>query len=376
MTMRFGVFSSLLLWVAIAHPAQAASAPTTDTVLIVVSGEGRDDGSRPGYEFDELSQAWLIFRDNGLEVEIASPRGGAVVADRYDPEAPYNARLLADAAAMTALQATRATGELSAADYAAIYVVGGKGAMFDLPVDTALQSLMADVYEQGGVLAAVCHGPAALAEVRRHDGSLLVAGRTVTGFTNEEEALFGKKWAATFPWLLEDAMRERGAHWREVPPVLSGIVVDGRLITGQNPYSTPALAEALVRATGRTPVVRAPWREERAVALVQRLLDGEDDTVATELASDRENIHVDLIGMIGYYHLQAAESPTAIESAVAVMALAAPYMDEPRLHLAIAEGWWRLEDATRARDVLHPMLVRWPDFAQAGELLQRIDGTR
>ena len=368
------VVSAIFLFLAASLTPNARAAAAT--VLVVVSGEGREDGSRPGYEFDELSQAWLIFQDNGLTVEVASPRGGPVIADRHDPEAPYNARLLADADAMRRLQATRAIGELDAADYDAVYVVGGKGAMFDLPGDAALQALLASVYERGGIVAAVCHGPAALAEVRLRDGALLVAGRSLTGFTNEEEALFGKRWTKEFPWLLEDAMRARGARWQEVPLMMPGVVVDGRLITGQNPYSTPALAEAVVRATGRTPVARVPWREERAMAVVQRLLAGEGAAAAGEIAQIRDDIHVELIGMLGYYQLQAAEAPREVSDAVAVMALAAPYMDEPRLHLAIAEGWLRLGDRAQARAVAQPMLARWPDFAEAGQFLQRIDSAR
>ena len=183
-----------------------------DTVLIVVSGEGRDQGkTRPGFEFDELSQAWLIFRANGFKVDVASPQGGAVEADRHNAEDPFNAQFLAHGDAMRALADTRATRALRAEDYAAVYVVGGKGAMFDLPKDNALRQLLANIYDNGGIVAAVCHGPAALADVKLRDGSLLVAGKSLTGFSNEEETVFGKKWAKEFPWLLEDALRSRGA---------------------------------------------------------------------------------------------------------------------------------------------------------------------
>jgi putative intracellular protease/amidase len=353
----------------------APAATSGDRILIVVSGEGRDGGrSRPGYEFDELSQAWLIFRDNGFDVHVASPRGGAVEADRYDPEEPFNAALLADADAMRKLGDTRATSSLRAADYAAVYVVGGKGAMFDLPRDAALASLLAEVYDNGGIVAAVCHGPAAFAEVRLRDGRLLVAGRAMTGFSNEEEAVFGKQWAAQFPWWLEDAMRERGAHWQEAPLMMPKLVVDGRLITGQNPYSTTAVAEAIVRTAGRTPVARTPWRDELTMALVQRLLSGDAAGAASELAGDRDAFHVELIGLLGYYQLQGASGLPAIGGAVAIMELARPYMDAPQLRLGIAEGHLRLGDATRARAELEALLADKPDMAEARTLLQQIDG--
>ena len=246
MSRTFHLACALLL-ATVATPLHAAKA---DRILIVVSGEGRDQGkTRPGYEFDELSQAWLIFQANGFAIDVASPQGGAVEADRYDPQQPFNAALLADTEATRMLAATRRTDQVKAEDYAAIYVVGGKGAMFDLPRDTALTTLLGDAYERGVVIGAVCHGPAALADVRLRDGTPLVQGKALTGFTNEEEAVFGKRWVKEFPWLLEDRMRARGAQWQEAPLMMAKVVVDGRLVTGQNPYSTPGVADAVARRT-------------------------------------------------------------------------------------------------------------------------------
>lgn len=360
----------LLLACAATGFAQAA-----DKVLIVVSGEGRDQGrTRPGFEMDEFAQAYLIFRDNGLAVEVASPRGGAVEADRYDPKLAFNARLHEDGQGLRQLGATLATATVRAEDYAAVYVVGGKGAMFDLPQDPALKRLLAEMYERGGVVAAVCHGPAALVDVRLDDGSYLVAGRAVTGFSNEEEAVFGKRWAKQFRFQLEDALRGRGARWQEAPLMMPGLAVDGRLITGQNPYATAAVAEAIVVALGRTPVARTPWRDERSLALVERLLAGERDAAQRALADDPEAYHVQLIGLIGYYQLQAHPEPARTRAALAIMQLAAPYMPEPQLRLGMAEAHWRLGDEARARAMIGEVLVSHPDMADAKRLLERIDG--
>lgn len=352
------------------------SARAADTVLIVLSGEGRDVGqTRPGYEFDELSQAWLIFKANGLSIEVASPQGGAVEADRYDADTPFNAALLADADAMRRLADTRRIDSLRAADYDAIYVVGGKGAMFDLPRHLPLQRLIAEAWDNGAVVAAVCHGPAALVDVRLRDGSALVAGRRVTGFSNEEEALFGKKWAAEFPWLLEDALRQRGALWSEAPLMMPGLVVDGRLITGQNPYSTAAVAEAIVRGLGREPVARTPWREEMSMALVERLRNGDIDGATATLAQAPTQYHVELIGILGYYQAQAAgEDVALLRPALQTMTLAMPYMSEPQLKLAAADAHLRLGERGPARHLVLQVLEADPGMEQAQALLQRIDG--
>jgi len=347
-----------------------------ETVLIVLSGEGRDAGkTRPGYEFDELSQAWLIFKVNGLAVEVASPQGGAIEADRYNANEPFNAALLADADAMRQLADTQRTDALDADDYAAIYVVGGKGAMFDLPRDTALQQLIARAWEAGGLIAAVCHGPAALVDVRLTDGAPLLAGRRMTGFSNEEEAIFGKEWTSEFPWQLEDAARARGALWDEAPLMMPKLVVDGRLITGQNPYSTTAVAEAIVRGLGRTPVARTPWRDEASMTLVERLRDGDVAGARAALAASPTHYHPELIGILGYYQAQVAgDDAVALRPALQTMQLALPHMDEPRLTLAAADAHLRLGERAEARRLVLQVLEAAPGMDQAEALLQRIDG--
>lgn len=367
-------WSACFLGLALAVPVANAAVVDAQKILIVVSGEGRDQGkTRPGFEMDELSQAYLIFRDNGLAVDIASPGGGAVEADKFNPQEPFNASLLADSEAMDKLADTRTTRDLRADDYAAVYVVGGKGAMFDLPRDAALRTLLANVYERGGIVAAVCHGPAALVDVQLADGVSLVAGKQLTGFSNEEEAIFGKRWAAEFAFQLEDAMRERGALWQEAPLMMPKLVVDGRLITGQNPYSTTAVAEAIVTALGRDPVARTPWRDEVTMALVQRLLAGDPDAVRAELAAKREAFHVELIGLLGYYQLQAAADAAAVRDALSIMQLAQPYMPEPQLALSIAEAHWRLGDAGGARALVADVLEASPDMKEATQLLARMN---
>lgn len=371
MSRTFHLACTLLL-AALAAPLHAEEA---GRILIVVSGEGRDQGkTRPGYEFDELTQAWLIFKANGFAIDVASPQGGAVEADRYNPQQPFNAALLADTEATRMLAATRRTDQVKAADYAAIYVVGGKGAMFDLPRDTALASLLADAYTQGAVIGAVCHGPAALVDVKLGDGTSMVAGKAMTGFTNEEESVFGKRWAKEFPWQLEDALRARGAHWQEAPLMMAKVVVDGRLVTGQNPYSTPGVAEAIVRATGRTPIARTPWRDELTMGLAAQARAGDAGAAAAALAADGARYYVDLLGMLGYYQAQAAADDQDLRHALQLMQLALPYMAQPELKLGAAQAHLRLGEREQARSLVRQVLAGKPDMAEAKALLQRIDG--
>ncbi|WP_426354330.1 type 1 glutamine amidotransferase domain-containing protein [Stenotrophomonas maltophilia] len=369
---------SLLLACAMAifhGPVVASTADPTQPprVLLVVSSEGRDQGrTRPGFEMDEFTQAWLILRRNGFEIDVASPRGGAAEADKYNATESFNAAALADPLAVRALAGTLPTAQLRAGDYRGVLVIGGKGAMFDLPADSALQRTIAAIWEQGGIVAAVCHGPAALAGVRLGNGRALVEGRSMTGFSEEEELLFGKRWAKEFAFQLEPRMRELGARWQEGPLMMPKVVVDGRLVTGQNPYSTPALAEAFVRASGQVPVAREPWRDERSMALVERHLHQRDTQAVQQLARRPADYHVELIGILGFYQLQAAQTPAAIADALAIMQLARPHMDEPRLDVAMAEAHWRLGDATRARTQLQAVLEKQPALEEAKALLARM----
>ena len=155
---RWLVPLALLLSSGLGLPAAAADQPPK--VLLVVSGEGRLDAAakqqRPGFEMDELAQAWLVQRANGLRVEVASPTGGAPVADRYNNADDSIHAFKADPTAVAALRAPRRTQDVSRGEHAAIFVIGGKGAMFDPPSDRALATLLGAHHAGGGVLAAVC----------------------------------------------------------------------------------------------------------------------------------------------------------------------------------------------------------------------------
>lgn len=329
-------------------PATAASARR---VVIVVSSAGRDSGrTQPGFEMDELSQTWLVFRQHGYAVTIASPDGGAVVADKFEREQDYNAAFLADTLATKLLAATRRTDAVRAQDVDAVMVIGGKGAMFDLPRDPALARLLAAVHDRGGVVAAVCHGTAALLPVRTRDGRAFVAGRAMTGFSNEEEAMFGKQWRAKFPFLIEDRARELGARWSEAPLMMPHVVVDGRLVTGQNPFGTAEAAETVVRALGDTPVARRRWSDEAAVYAAVELARADAHVARRTLAEQWKGLKVEMIGLLGYYQLQVATTDADVRRATTLMELASPYMPAPQLSLALADGYKRLgrTDAARA----------------------------
>lgn len=316
---------------------QAHAAPLPDRILLVVSSHGRDNGTaQPGFEMDELAQAWLVFRANGMDADIASPAGGAVVADGHDPKKPYNAAFAADPDAMAKLAQTLPLTTEMSGRYSAVVVIGGKGAMFDLPFSQILQRLMIATEQRGGVVAAVCHGPAIFARMTKADGSPWVSGRRVTGFADEEEALFGKEWVPHFPFLLESELRRFGATFTEAPIMLPHIAVDGRVVTGQNPYSVASAADAVVQALGRQPLARAPWADERSLGLVAQAVGGDAAPLEAALADNPAAIDIPLVAIWGYYRaLQAKADPAMLAPALRVMELVQPHFPEPELDKAI-----------------------------------------
>lgn len=352
--------------------AGLAAGESNKKVLMVVSGYGQQQGQEtPGYEFDEFAKAYLVFKANGVNVDVASPQGGAVEADKYNPGKPYNELVLKDEAIMAQLDNTLSTANLEASNYDGVFVVGGKGAMFDLPKDTSLQKLIADIYHQQGTVAAVCHGPAALVDVKLSDGSYLVANKAVNGFTNQEEYLFGKKWLPKFEFMLEDKLIERGGKFQSSDIMLNHVAVDNRLITGQNPSSTIAVAQELIKSLGITPVEMAQFRDDKTLNLVAELLAGNHDA-AKRLSSDAEQYHIDLVGMYGYYYLNTAETDKQLQDALTLMTLGQKAINNPALDMQIAKTQHKLGDVDATKKTLNQILATKPDFEPAQDMLKTL----
>ena len=346
-------------------------ADTTHRVLMVVSGYGQDEGKTlPGFEMQEFATAYWVFADHGLTIHVASPQGGSVVADRYDAAHPAVARLMADPVASDSIEQTRALTELTD-DYHAVFVVGGKGAMFDLPGNPALQQRITTVYESGGIVSAVCHGPAALTDVTLSDNSYLVAGRRVNSFSNQEEHLFSRRWIDHFDFLLEDRLVERGASFSAGPMMLSYVVEDERLVTGQNPASTAAVAEAVVRQLGLAVKPRQLDQQERTLALIGQLLKG-SQPAKEKLASDSSTYNRQLIAAYLYYYLQGTDDASEIRTALDLANLVADDLARPQMQLQIAKGHLTLKQLQDAARVLEQLVAAHPGFEPGIKLLAEI----
>jgi len=325
--------------IAVAGLSFCLSAGAVERVLLVVSSAGTAEAPESGYEFDELTQAWWTFVDNGYEVEIASPAGGEPQSEEQNAEWSFNARFLADEAAMHAATNTTPLADVAADDYDAVFVIGGSGAAIDLPENTDLQNLLAEVYERSGVIGAVCHGPAALVNVTV-DGRPFLAGRHLTAFTNDEEALFGEKEGDG--WSLEDRIVAERGRFDGAGIMELNVVSDGRLVTGQNPFSTARTAEATIRAMGGTPRARSPYRSEMTMELATMALDDGLEPAAARLAANPGDYEAVFLALLGYYRLQAAGDEDSVRDALTLMTLSQPYFQHDMVDQAIGSARNRL----------------------------------
>ncbi|APR80941.1 ThiJ/PfpI family protein [Minicystis rosea] len=236
-----------------AAPARPAVSPDpkekstmSQHVLIAMTSHDRkgDTGQSTGAYLPEITHPYAVFVKAGFTVDFASVRGGRVPLDGVDRKDPVNAAFLDDADLDRRLHTSLAAASVDPSRYAAVFFAGGHGAMWDLPDDAAFARVTASIYEAGGIVGAVCHGPAALVNVRLANGAFLVAGKDVNGFTNEEERAV--ELDRVVPFLLQDRLAARGGRFIGAPMWQKQVVVSDRLVTGQNPASAAGVAEAMV----------------------------------------------------------------------------------------------------------------------------------
>lgn len=222
----------------------ATTAPVKPILIVATShGEKGPGGDPTGYYLGEVTHPLAVLDAAGIPVEFASIEGGEPPVDGLDLDDPINARYWSDESFRTAMRTTLRLDAVDPARYSAVLFAGGHGAMWDFPANPAVERAARAIYERGGVVAAVCHGPAALVDVRLSDGEYLVAGKQLAAFTDDEERAVGLQ--DTVPFLLATKLVSRGAFHQPAANWTPQVVVDGRLVTGQNPQSATGVGEKL-----------------------------------------------------------------------------------------------------------------------------------
>lgn len=223
-------------------------------ILMVLTSHDQlgNTGRKTGFWLEEFAAPYYVFRDAGVEVTLASPKGGQPPLDPKS-DLPENqtaamTRFKKDPVAQETLAHTLKLADMKAEDYDTVFYPGGHGPMWDLAESLDSKALLEAFYDSGKPIALVCHSPGVLRHVM-YQGEPLVKGKHVTGFTNEEEAEV--KLTHVVPFLVEDELKRLGGIFEKVPNWQPYSITDGRLVTGQNPASSTVAAQALLKLVAR-----------------------------------------------------------------------------------------------------------------------------
>lgn len=233
----------------------AANTPFKKVLFVVTSHDKKGStGEKTGYYLGEVSHPWDVLHTAGYEIDFVSPKGGKAPVDAFDLTDSINNKFWNNLTYRNKIENTNTPNQINPKDYVAIHYAGGHGAMWDFADNLEIAEIAKQIYENNGIVSAVCHGPAGLVNIKLSNGSYLVDGKKVNAFTNQEEIKV--KLEDVVPFLLEDQLIARGAIFEKSAPFTKHVVIDKRLITGQNPQSAYSVGIAtlieLQRLTKKT----------------------------------------------------------------------------------------------------------------------------
>jgi len=244
------IFASLFVSLCVTNISYAdTQSNNNEKILIVLTShtELGNTGKKTGFWLPELTHPYYEFIEAGYSVDIASIEGGMAPLDSkaFEEEDEYHQIFLNDAQLMAKVMRSIPLANINPDDYQAVLYSGGSGPMWDFPNNPEINRISRSIYENKGIVSAVCHGSSALVNVTLSDSSLLIANKRIAGFTNKEEAELGT--TEIVPFLLQDKLIERGAIFIEGEAWQENVVVEGRLITGQNPASAKKVAQSIIK---------------------------------------------------------------------------------------------------------------------------------
>ncbi|SDJ67374.1 type 1 glutamine amidotransferase domain-containing protein [Chryseobacterium jejuense] len=216
-------------------------------ILFVVTSHDKkgSTGEDTGYYLGEVSHPWEVLHKAGYEIDFVSPKGGTPPVDGFDLKDPINKEFWENKEYKNKIDHSLMPSQVNPKEYSTIFYAGGHGAMWDLADNKELSDIASTIYENGGIVAGVCHGPAGLVNIKLNNGKYLVDGKKINAFTNEEESAV--KLTDIVPFLLENKLKERGAKFEKSGLWQNHVVTDQRVITGQNPQSAKSVGEAILK---------------------------------------------------------------------------------------------------------------------------------
>lgn len=216
-------------------------------ILFVVSSHDKkgSTGEPTGYYLSEVAHPWDILHNAGYEIDFVSPKGGKPPVDGFNLEDTINKKFWENKEYNAKINNSMKPSEVNPNDYVAIHYAGGHGTMWDFADNVELAKIAQQIYENNGIVSAVCHGPAGLVNIKLSNGKYLVDGKKINAFTNEEE--IAVKLENVVPYMLETTLIERGAKFEKSGLWQPHVTVDQRVVTGQNPQSAHGVGEAVLK---------------------------------------------------------------------------------------------------------------------------------
>lgn len=227
--------------------AQTPKPTNMKKILFVVTSHDKkgSTGEATGFYLSEVTHPWEVLHNAGYEIDFVSPQGGKAPIDGFNLEDAVNKKFWENTEYRNKIEHTKKPSEVKPEEYVAIFYAGGHGAMWDLADNKELAIIAQKIYENNGIVSAVCHGPAGLVNIKLSNGKYLVDGKKINAFTNEEEKAV--KLENVVPFMLETKLIERGAKFEKSGLWQEHVTTDQRVVTGQNPQSAHGVGEAVLK---------------------------------------------------------------------------------------------------------------------------------
>lgn len=342
-------------------------------IAMLISGYASQGNAQLSYDLEELAQSYLVLSSNGVDIDIISPAGGPVlVKDNKDhldfiQEFKNNTPALAKLANTTSAEAAQVN------HYDALMVIGGNGAVFDLPVDQNTQSFVQGFVDSESPIAAVCHGPAALLNIKTKEGKYFISGKVLNSFTAVEDRFFKKEIVNEYPFIVQEELEKRGANFVNNAPMLPYVAIDENLITAQNPMSVPKAAEALLLKLGLTPVQRKTFKDEASMALLSRARIEGTHLIDLALATGAENFDMNYLALYGFYAFDLAMTSEDMLRELALKEKIAEYFKHPQYQLSLINAYAKLGKTKDAKAALRAFVQDYPKEEIPESLQQQLD---
>ncbi|MCO7227063.1 type 1 glutamine amidotransferase domain-containing protein [Pleionea sp. CnH1-48] len=360
---------SFLIWVPVASATPEAK---KKTVAMLISSHAKNKEDKLSYDLEELAQAYLILHEHDVNIDILSPEGGSVFVKNNKDHLDYIQRFKTKTPALKKLASTISTKKAVLQKYDAVFVVGGDGAMFDLPFDKYTQSLLSHFAQGNKPIAAVCHGPAALINVALENGEFFIKNKKVNAFTNREEKAFGSDVIDALPFLLEDKLKQRGAAFVSNAPMLPYVAVDGNLITAQNPGAVGQATEALIMKMGVAVKPRTLYKDEATLMLVSQARKAGSYLIHLAMHKNPGKYDTNYLALYGFYAYALAQTKEDKKTELELMEAIAEYADHPVYMEKMIAAQWEQGDRTKAEKNIKQLKLKFPKHSVSDSLVKML----